>query len=212
MQEVTGSSPVSPTNHPLHAPSDRITAPCCPAPTRADDRLYMSRKEQAPVGAFDLVHRDHAVANEVPIVGRDVVGQRRDDLLAQRVTHPDWSGSSTGLGLGRNGDGGASLPPELASAWQQLLDSLRALTAAGLVHADLSAYNLLWWEGRLVVIDLPRAVEFITNSDAYVLLHRDVANVSDWFTRHGLPLDVETVYAELVALAWRGRAVVTRTA
>jgi RIO kinase 1 len=93
-------------------------------------------------------------------------------------------------------------PAELASAWQQLLDSLRALTRAGLVHADLSAYNLLWWEGRLVVINLPQAVEFVTNSDAYDLLHRDLTNVADWFTRHGLPVDVEAVYAELVALAW----------
>ena len=91
---------------------------------------------------------------------------------------------------------------ELASAWEQLLASLRALTAAGLVHADLSAYNLLWWEGRLVVIDLPQAVEFVTNADAYELLHRDVANVSDWFTRHGLAVDGEAVYAELLALAW----------
>jgi RIO kinase 1 len=91
---------------------------------------------------------------------------------------------------------------ELASAWDQLVDNLRALTAAGLVHADLSVYNLLWWEGRLVVIDLPQAVEFTTNADAYDLLHRDVANVGNWFTRRGARLDVESVYAELLALAW----------
>jgi len=76
------------------------------------------------------------------------------------------------------------------------------LTAAGLVHADLSAYNLLWWAGRLVVIDLPQAVEFVTNSDAYELLHRDLANVGEWFGRHGVPVDVEGLYAELLALAW----------
>ena len=91
---------------------------------------------------------------------------------------------------------------ELASAWEQLVDNLRALTAAGLVHADLSAYNLLWWAGRLVVIDLPQAVEFVTNSDAYELLHRDLANVGEWFGRHGVPVDVEGLYAELLALAW----------
>jgi RIO kinase 1 len=76
------------------------------------------------------------------------------------------------------------------------------MTAAGLVHADLSAYNLLWWERRLLVIDLPQAVEFVTNSDAYDLLHRDLGNVGEWFSRHGLVVDVEAVYAELVALAW----------
>jgi len=93
-------------------------------------------------------------------------------------------------------------PAELASAWDQVVDNLRALTAAGLVHADLSAYNLLWWQERIVVIDLPQAVEFTTNTDAYDLLHRDVANVADWFTRHGFPVDVEGLYAELLALAW----------
>ena len=93
---------------------------------------------------------------------------------------------------------------ELASAWEQLVENLRALTAAGLVHADLSAYNLLWWEGRVVVIDLPQAVEFTTNTDAFELLHRDVANVGDWFGRRGLAVDVEAIYAELVTLAWLG--------
>jgi RIO kinase 1 len=91
---------------------------------------------------------------------------------------------------------------ELAAAWEQLLDSLRALTLAGLVHADMSVYNLLWWRGRLIVIDLPQAVEFTTNADAYDLLHRDVANVGAWFTRRGVPVDVEATYAELVALAF----------
>ena len=91
---------------------------------------------------------------------------------------------------------------ELASARDQLVDNLRALTRAGLVHADLSVYNLLWWQGRLVVIDLPQAVDFITNSDAYELLRRDVTNVGEWFTRRGADVDVEALYAELVALAW----------
>jgi RIO kinase 1 len=94
----------------------------------------------------------------------------------------------------------------LASAWTQLLENLRTLTAAGLVHADLSAYNLLWWHGRLVVIDLPQAVEFTTNADAFDLLHRDVANVGDWFTRRGVAVDVEEVYAELIPLAWFGES------
>lgn len=91
---------------------------------------------------------------------------------------------------------------ELLSAWEQLLTSLRALTTAGLVHADMSVYNLLWWRDRLVVIDLPQAVEFTTNADAYDLLHRDIANVGAWFGRRGVAVDVEATYAELLALAF----------
>jgi RIO kinase 1 len=93
---------------------------------------------------------------------------------------------------------------ELRSAWAQLAEDLRALTAAGLVHADLSAYNLLWWEGRMVMIDLPQAVEFTTNPDAFELLHRDVANVGEWFSRRGVSVDVEALYADLVSVAWFG--------
>ena len=95
-------------------------------------------------------------------------------------------------------------PDELTRAWEQLVENIHALTAAGLVHADLSAYNLLWWEGRLVVIDLPQAVEFTTNTDAFDLLHRDLANVGDWFGKRGMVLDIESIYAELVAVAWMG--------
>jgi RIO kinase 1 len=91
---------------------------------------------------------------------------------------------------------------EIASAWEQLLDSIRALTAVGLVHGDLSAYNVLWWKGRVVLIDLPQAVEFTTNTDAPELLHRDLGNVATWFGRRGVPVDVEAVFAELLAIAW----------
>jgi len=91
---------------------------------------------------------------------------------------------------------------ELASAWEQLIENLRRLTAAGVVHADLSAYNALWWQGRLVIIDLPQAVEFTTNTDAPDLLHRDLANVAAWFERRGIAVDVEDVYGDLLRLAW----------
>ena len=94
----------------------------------------------------------------------------------------------------------ARLEPDALAPGHRLHANLQALTEAGLVHADLSVYNLLWWEGRLVLIDLPQAVEFTTNADAWDLLHRDVANVGDWFTRHGLPIDVEEVYADLLTL------------
>ncbi len=91
---------------------------------------------------------------------------------------------------------------EVVSAWGQVLDSVRALTAAGLVHGDLSAYNVLWWKRRAVLIDLPQAVEFTTNTDAPELLHRDIANVGVWFGRRGVPVNVEAVFAELLATAW----------
>ena len=49
---------------------------------------------------------------------------------------------------------------------------------ANLVHADLSEYNLLWWEERLWVIDVSQAVEK-QHPLAMVFLLRDCRNVVD---------------------------------
>jgi RIO kinase 1 len=87
---------------------------------------------------------------------------------------------------------------DLISARDQLLQSLAALTRAQVVHADLSVYNLLWWEGRLVVIDFPQAIDATTNPAGPDLLHRDLMNVAAWFERRGAPIDVERVFADLV--------------
>jgi RIO kinase 1 len=87
---------------------------------------------------------------------------------------------------------------EATEAWRQLAETLRALTRAGVVHADLSVYNVLWWQGRLVVIDFPQAVDVITNPQAPELLHRDLTNVAAWFRRRGVPVDPEAVFVELL--------------
>lgn len=91
---------------------------------------------------------------------------------------------------------------QVADAFDQLIASLRALTAAHIVHADLSVYNLLWWQGQLLIIDFPQAVDVTENVDALSLLQRDVENVSTWFARRGVVRDPQAVFAELVALAY----------
>ena len=48
--------------------------------------------------------------------------------------------------------------PELSDLYGQLLTNLGRMVEFGIVHADLSAYNLLVWNGRLVLIDFPQAV------------------------------------------------------
>ena len=91
---------------------------------------------------------------------------------------------------------------DLASAWDQLVDGLRTITAAGIVHADLSAYNLLWWEGRLWFIDFPQAVDLAANPSGLEFLHRDVVNVTGWFGRRGIDHDAEEVFADLLGYAF----------
>jgi RIO kinase 1 len=74
----------------------------------------------------------------------------------------------------------------LASLWDQLAEAMVTLARHGLAHGDLSAYNLLVHEGRLVMIDLPQVVDVIANPQGAMYLDRDAANVAGWFTARGL--------------------------
>lgn len=87
---------------------------------------------------------------------------------------------------------------ELPGLFGQLRAALLAFARAGIVHGDLSPYNLLLWEGRLWVIDLPQAVPYLANDDATDFLHRDVVNACAWFVRKGLEVDPEDVFVEVV--------------
>ena len=78
---------------------------------------------------------------------------------------------------------GADLDP----LWSQLVELAVALARAGLAHGDLSPYNLLVHNGRLVVIDLPQVVDVIANPQGPGYLDRDATNVAGWFAARGLP-------------------------
>jgi RIO kinase 1 len=93
---------------------------------------------------------------------------------------------------------------EVRSARGQLVDNLRWLVGAGFVHADLSAFNLLWWDDQLWLIDFPQTVDVTTNPHAFEYLYRDLTNVGGWFARHGEVIEVDELFAELVAIAGTG--------
>ena len=57
------------------------------------------------------------------------------------------------------------------------------MLCAGLVHGDLSEYNVLVGSDGLVIIDLPQAVDAAGNNNAGRMLERDVANMTAYFGR-----------------------------
>jgi RIO kinase 1 len=75
---------------------------------------------------------------------------------------------------------------ELARLWDQLVGALVTLSGLGLAHGDLSAYNLLVRDGRLVMIDLPQVIDVVAHPRGAEFLDRDAANVARWFTARGL--------------------------
>ena len=91
---------------------------------------------------------------------------------------------------------------ELESLWDQACESLRLMTEQGFAHGDLSAYNTVVHDGRLVVLDLPQVVDIYANPLGFDFLHRDVENLGGWFTAKGLAREeVDDLTAELTALA-----------
>jgi RIO kinase 1 len=93
-------------------------------------------------------------------------------------------------------------PAELAGLWDQLVAALVDLARDGLAHGDLSAFNLLVHDGRLVMIDLPQVVDVIANPRGAAFLTRDAENVGRWFAARGLSW-VSPEPADLAALLRR---------
>ena len=54
------------------------------------------------------------------------------------------------------------------------------------VHGDLSPYNILFHDGRAVIIDFPQATDPRLNDNGYKLLSRDIDNVCNWAQKHGI--------------------------
>jgi len=66
---------------------------------------------------------------------------------------------------------------------QTLIKEVVRMLCAGIVHGDLSEFNILMSADGPVIIDLPQAVDAAGNNNARDMLERDVRNLSDYFGR-----------------------------
>jgi RIO kinase 1 len=78
---------------------------------------------------------------------------------------------------------------EAQRAFEDVMRNVELMLSLNLVHGDLSSHNILWWRGRAILIDFPQAVDPRFNSNARDFLHRDVANVCEYFGRQGVQAD-----------------------
>ena len=63
-----------------------------------------------------------------------------------------------------------------------------------LVHGDLSPYNILYWEGEIVIIDFPQVVSVKTNPKAHFILRRDLQRTCDYFRGQGVDCDPQDLF------------------
>ncbi|MEO5676185.1 MAG: PA4780 family RIO1-like protein kinase, partial [Usitatibacter sp.] len=78
---------------------------------------------------------------------------------------------------------------------RRLIAEVVRMLCAGVIHGDLSEFNILAGAGGPVIIDLPQAVDAAGNNHAPAMLERDVANLRNFFGRFA-PEILSTRYGE----------------
>ena len=76
------------------------------------------------------------------------------------------------------------LTPEQAREYHQILiTQVVRMLCAGIVHGDLSEYNVLVGTEGPVIIDLPQAIDAAGNNNARSMFERDIDNLANYFGR-----------------------------
>lgn len=98
-----------------------------------------------------------------------------------------------------------TLTPELAREYHaRLLVDIVKMLCAGIVHGDLSEFNVLLSSTGPVIIDLPQAVNAAGNNQAAAMLLRDVENMARYFGRFAPELRNTQYGAEIWSLYEKG--------
>lgn len=101
--------------------------------------------------------------------------------------------------------GEVELSPEQARNYHSfLIGQVVRMLCAGLVHGDLSEFNVLVDAEGPVIIDLPQAVNAAGNNNAFAMLERDVRNITETLARFAPNLLATDYAAEMWSLFEQG--------
>ncbi|HLC79309.1 MAG TPA: serine protein kinase RIO [archaeon] len=104
--------------------------------------------------------------------------------------------------IGKNQEGAPRLKDSKPSAKElekyksEVIDFIARLYLAGLVHADLSEYNILCWNKKLVFIDFAQSL-LLSHPRAREFFERDIYNMATYFTKQGIKTEYEELYSSV---------------
>jgi RIO kinase 1 len=75
---------------------------------------------------------------------------------------------------------------EASALFAETMRNVELMLVHGMIHGDLSAYNILYWEGKITLIDFPQVSSSHGNSQSHFILKRDIERVCTYFAGKGV--------------------------
>jgi RIO kinase 1 len=86
---------------------------------------------------------------------------------------------------------------EVKPLFERVIRDVDLLLANERVHGDLSAYNILYWDGDITLIDFPQVVPPESNPAAWTIFLRDMTRICQYFVSQGLRCDARKLATDL---------------
>lgn len=73
---------------------------------------------------------------------------------------------------------------EAKKARDLIFKNIELFWDSGIVHADLSEYNILWWKDNPYIIDFPQSIDVRTHPNSKEIFDRDLKNITKYFSKY----------------------------
>jgi RIO kinase 1 len=178
----------------------------------SNDALYREGRSVIGADGFRIKHTDSRVARALSKQRKSAFGQTikhatwlmheygvLSTLYAAGAPVPEpLAASENAILMSYHGDGELAAPTlntisldrdEAQRLFAEVMRGVETMLAQDLIHGDLSAYNILYWEDAITIIDFPQAVNCHVNPYAYPILERDITRVCEYFAQQGVDCD-----------------------
>ncbi|MBX3038512.1 MAG: hypothetical protein KF758_16495 [Anaerolineales bacterium] len=81
--------------------------------------------------------------------------------------------------------------------FERVIHNIDLMLKHNCIHGDLSAYNILYWDGEISMIDFPQIVIPESNPSAWKIFQRDVMRVCQYFSSQGVECNPQKLAADL---------------
>jgi len=86
---------------------------------------------------------------------------------------------------------------ESTHLFRRVIENVDIMLANDRIHGDLSAYNILYWDGEITIIDFPQAISPEENRSAYAIFERDLTRICEYFARQGVDVKPRSIAADM---------------